>query len=122
MDQYEGPGEIQLDNRTLAESTSISVSGTGNNNPVRTMKKGLAGRSRGPVEFNITIENAIPKAGLEQEFIRKVVENADVVISHIVADKTYLYDGWVDTVDVSQSTDSPATISFTVMAGPPRII
>lgn len=122
LDQYEGPAEVQFDNSTLAEATSVSIQVNGNNNPVTTMKKGLAGRSRGAVTADIQVENAVPKGGLEQEFIEKCVDNADVVITHLYAGRQYIYEGYIDSVDASQGTDAPASISFTVVAGPPTIV
>lgn len=122
LDQYEGPGEVQFNQSTLAEAQSISVTVNGNNNPVVTMKKGLAGRSRGAVTVDIQVENAVPKGGMEAEFIEQCVENADVTISHVWAGRTYQYDGYIDSVDTQQGTDSPASVSFTVVAGPPTIV
>lgn len=122
LEQYEGPGEVLFDNSAMAEATSISIQNNGNNNPVVTMKKGLAGRSRGALTVDITVENAVPKGGLEAEFIEKCVENADVTITHLMAGRQYIYDGYIDSTDTQQGTDTPASISFTVVAQPPTII
>jgi hypothetical protein len=122
LEQYEGPGEIQFDNSTLAEATSLSIQVNGNNNPVTTMKKGLSGRSRGAVTVDIQVENAVPKGGLEKEFIEKCVENADVQITHLYAGRQYIYPGYIDSVDAQQGVDAPASISFTVVAQPPTIV
>lgn len=122
LGKYEGPGEIQYNNRTLAEAMSVSITHNPNNNRVYTMKKGLAGRSRGAYEAEISVENAVPKAGLEQDFIAHCIEDADVTISVLYAGKTYIYEGFIDSVDQSQATDAAATLSFTVVAGKPRIL
>lgn len=122
LDQYEGPAEVQFDNSTLAEAMSISLTINGNNNQVTTMKKGLAGRSRGAVTVEIQVENAVPKGGLEKEFIEKCVQNADVTITHLYAGRQYIYPGYIDSIDAQQGTDAPASISFTVVAQPPTII
>lgn len=122
MDNYEGPAEIQFDNSTLAEATSVSITVNGNNNPVTTMKKGLAGRSKGAVTVDIQVENAVPRGGLEHEFIEKCVKNENVRITHLYAGRQYIYDGYIDVVDAQQGTDTPASISFSVVAKPPQII
>ena len=122
LDRYEGPGEVQFNSRTLAEAMSISVSIASNNTEVLTMKKGLAGRSAGPKRSELSIENAVPKGGLEQEFIKMCVTDQDVTIVHKFAGKDYIYEGWIQDVEASQSTDSPASLNFTVIAGPPRIV
>src|SRR5690348_16410446 len=122
LDKYEGPAEVQFASSTLAEATSISLTLSGNNNPVTTMKKGFAGRSRGAMTVEIQVENAVPKGGLEAEFIEKCIENADVVITHMYAGRQYIYEGYIDSVDAQQGTDAPASLSFTVQAAPPTIV
>lgn len=122
LTKYEGPAEIQIDGRTLIEAIRISVQVTGGNNPVMTMKKGVAGRSKGPTQSNITVEQGVPVAGLEFEAIEKVIDGADAVIVHLYAGKRYRYNVWIDSVDVSSSVDGPATLSFTAIGGGPDIV
>ena len=119
LGKYEGPGEIQFDSRTLAEASTVRASVSSNSNQVTTMKKGLAGRSRGAVVSQVTVENAIPKGGLEVEFMDKCVQDADVRITLLIAGRRMTFEGWIDTVDTSQGVNEMATISFTVTAGPP---
>jgi hypothetical protein len=122
LDRYEGPAEVQFNQSTLAQATSIQKEIQGNNNPVVTMRLGLAGRSFGAKVTNITVENAIPKGGLEAEFIEQCIEDADVTIAHEFAGKQYAYDGYIDSVSVSQSVDSPASLTFSCVCRPPRIL
>lgn len=122
MDKYEGPGSIIMDSSLLAEAQSIKVSLSSNNNPVKTMRKGLAGRSKGPRQAEIAVSSAVPIAGLEQEFIQKIVVDADVQIVVIFAGKRYQYDGWIDAASHNNDTDSASAVEFTVIAGPPQII
>ena len=119
MQEYEGPAQVQMNGRTLAEATTARARVSGNNRPVVTMKKALAGRSRGPVQSEVSVDNAIPKSGFEADFIDKVVKNADVRITILVGKKRLQFDGWIDDVEVSQSAADTASISFTVIAGPP---
>lgn len=118
--RYEGPGEVQLDGRTLAEATSVSVSVAPNSTAVRTMKKGLAGRSSGPVECTIRVANAVPKAGFEGDFLEKCVADVDVTVTVIVGGKRLAFDGWITSFDAEYSVGSSAGATFTVMAGKPR--
>lgn len=122
MDKYEGPGSIIMDGSLLAEAQSIKVSLSSNNNPVKTMKKGLAGRSKGPRQAEIAVSSAVPVAGLEQEFVEKVVDDADVQVVVVFAGRRYQYDGWIDQVSHNNDTDSASGVEFTVIAGPPQII
>jgi hypothetical protein len=122
LDDYEGPGKVFFGANALAQAKSVRFNINGNNRRVYTMKKGLAGRSRGPVETEITVDNAVPIAGLEQEYIERCVDNANVRIEIELAGKRYSWDGWIDTVEGSQSTDADAGLSYTVVAGPPQIL
>lgn len=121
MDKYQGAGSVLFDRDLLAEAQSVRVGVKSNSNAVRTMRKGLAGRSRGPVTTEISIENAVPRAGLEKTFVEKCVQDADVSIVVYFGNKRYQWDGWIDSVDASMATDSAAQLSFSVMAGPPTI-
>lgn len=120
LSKYAGVGEVQLDGLTLAEATSVNVSIAPNSTPVRTMKKGLAGRSRGPVESTIRVSSAIPKAGFEGAFLEKCIDDADVTIIVILANKRYAFDGWINATDFEFNTNASAGANFTVMAGKPR--
>lgn len=122
LDKYEGPASVLFDGSLLAEAKNIRVSGASGNTPVKTMKKQLAGRSKGAYTASLVVENAVPVAGLEQEYVEKCVANADVTIVYIQAGKRYQYDGWIDSVEQGNDTESDATFSFTMMAGPPRIL
>lgn len=120
LTKYEGPCEVSFDSRALAEATSCSVSIAPNSTPVNTMKKGMAGRSRGPAASTIRIANAVPKAGLEVDFIDKCVEDADVTITIIAGGKRRSFDGYISSVEIEFSTGAAAGATFTVMAGKPR--
>lgn len=122
LGKYEGPAEIQFDGRTLAEASTVRASVASNSNQVTTMKKGLAGRSKGAVVSNITVENAVPKGGLEAEYVSKCVEDADVRITILMAGRRYQFEGWIDNVDMNNGTNEAAGVSFTVIAGPPIVL
>lgn len=122
LDKYAGPGTIYLGANALAEATSVSWDLNANNRRVYTMKKGLAGRSEGPREMEITVENAVPISGLEQEYVEKCRDGADVRIVVALAGQQYQVNGWIDRVSGSQSTDASASLSFMVVGGPPDIL
>ena len=122
LGDYEGPGKFYLNNNLLAEAMSVRVALSGNNNKVFTMRKGLAGRSRGAIESELTVENAVPLAGLEGEFMELCISNSNVTAVIDFAGKRYSYDGWIEGVELGQSTDGAATCSFTIPAGKPRIL
>ena len=120
LGDYEGPGKVFFNNNLLAESQSVRMNFNGNNTRVKTMKRGLAGRSRGAFETEFSIDSAVPLAGLEVDFINLCVTNANVTVSIDLAGKRVAVDGWIESTDVEQSTDSPAQISFSGVGGKPR--
>lgn len=120
MTQYNGPCELQFDGRTLAEATTCRISVTPNTTPVRTMKKGLGGRSRGPVECTIDVESAIPKAGFEVDFMQKCIDDADVTIVIVRAGKRVAFDSFITNVAESYGVQAAASSSFSAMSGRPR--
>lgn len=121
MDKYVGAASILVKGSLLAEAQRVRVSIRSNANPVRTMKKGLAGRSRGPVTSEITVENAVPRAGMEQDFVTMLLVDQDVDLQFVFDGRTYTYEGWIDSVDKESAVDAAAGVNFTVMAGPPVI-
>lgn len=121
MDKYEGPGTVIIDNSMLMEAQTMRVSVTSNNREVMTMRKGLAGRSTGPRRSEISVENAVLRAGLEQDFDRHLLADKDVAVVIVSAGRRYQFDGWIDSFDLSQSQDGPATFNISIIAGPPTI-
>ena len=71
--------------------------------------------------YHPTTSTEVGDEDIEDEYIEKMIKDADVSIAIIFAGRTYVYDGWIDEVDHSQTTDSPAVCNFTVIARPPRI-
>lgn len=118
---YEGPCELQINGRTLAEAVSARITVRSNSSPVRTMKRGLSGRSRGPAETTIAIESAIPKSGFELDFMTLLVADADITVTWIAAGKRRAIDGWIDGDDETFGVQAAASTSITIMGGKPRI-
>lgn len=118
MDHYQGAGSVLMQGSLLAEAQRVRVATKSNANPVKTMRKGLAGRSRGAPTVEITVENAVPRAGLEQPYVEACQVDADISIVVYYAGKRYQYDGWIDSVDGEMSVENAASCSLTIMAGP----
>lgn len=119
MDTYEGPGTVLVNNSLLMEAQQVRVSVQSNNREVMTMRKGLAGRSKGPRRSEISIECAVPRDGLEQDFDQSLLDDANVVVVVVMAGTRYQFEGWIDSYEHSQSQDGPAGFNFSIVAGPP---
>lgn len=122
MDNYQGPGEIQWNGSTLAESKSVRISVSSNAKPVITMAKGLAGRSKGPPQTSITIENAAPLAGLEDAFVEKCQKGEYIDVTVAFAGKRYQWRGWIDSVDLETDNENPASANLSMTAGPATVL
>jgi hypothetical protein len=118
---YEGPGRLYFNGNPLAEAKSVRWSVSGRHNPVRTMRKGFSGISRGAPESNINVSNAVPIDGLEADFVEQCIAGAQVRIVVRVAGKSYGWNAYIDEVSGEQDTDTDAGVSFTAIAGPPEI-
>ncbi|MEQ8721040.1 MAG: hypothetical protein RID81_07170 [Sandaracinaceae bacterium] len=121
MGFYEGPGEVYFDGRLMGEANRVRFRLQSNNNPVHNFRKGLAGRSKGPRQSELTVEQAIPKAGMQADFVGKCKDDENVRIVVVVGRKRYTFDGWIDDCEVSQGVQEDAGFSFNVTAGPPTI-
>jgi len=120
--RYEGPAQIFFGSTMMAEAKSVSVSIRGNNQKVFTMRGGrsaLSGRSRGAAECELKVENAVPVAGYEVDAHDHCLRNSDVRIVIVGGGKRRTYEGWIEDTDEGRGTDKDATISFTMVSGPP---
>ena len=111
LDNYEGPAKLQLDGDTVAEITTARIRVNGNNRRVFTMRKGLAGRSRGPRETELSLEGAVPKAGYETDFLTMLIEDDNLRLVWNTGGKRLTVNFWLDDWEQSASTDGPASFS-----------
>lgn len=118
MDKYVGAISILANSDLLAEATSVGIDLASNANPVKTLKKGLAGRSRGAVTNSLSVDNAVPRVGMEKNFIEMCQNDEDISLVYYIANKQYRYDGWIDSGSFKAGVDASAGFSFVVMAGP----
>lgn len=122
LDNYEGAGQIQINGRTLAEADTVRMRNISNNNRVYTMRKGLAGHSKGPNETEFAVTNAVPKAGLEDDFVEKVLSGEYFDITFVSAGKRYIVQCWCEDSEFALGSRDAAEFSFNCVGGPPRIL
>lgn len=119
--RYEGPAEVYINGRLMAEAKSTSIKISANNNPVLTMAKGLAGKSDGPRQSEATIENAVPIKGFEVAFHEHLLTGATVTLTIRTAGQRWNIPMWVEEVDLTNATDKDAGYSATLKGGTPVI-
>lgn len=120
MEDYEGPATLIFENDIQAEAQSVRVTVSSGANPVKTMRKGLAGKSDGAGQCDIAVTSAVPKAKLEGDFIRVCVRKAFVRVVFVLAGIRYQVEGWVQDVTVNQQQDTQATVDVNIMGGLPQ--
>jgi hypothetical protein len=70
----------------------------------------------------ISIESAIPRKGMESDFIMYVTKRKPVSITVKVAAKRITVGGRFKTLDVNQGIDSAAGISTEFTGGEPQVV
>lgn len=122
LGKYEGPAQIFVGTKLLANATSCRFTVTANDSPVRTMNGGraaLAGFSGGAVTTEVQISSAIPVAGYEYDAYAALQARKTVRIVLKEAGKRRQVDARIQTVSSERSVDGPASVDFTAMGGEP---
>jgi hypothetical protein len=122
VDAYEGPAEIYIEARLLAEANKASFSIKGNNNQVFTMRKGLAGKSDGATTSEATIESAIPRKGMEFDFRTAVLQKRIFTIVVKSGNQRVQFQGWFESADWANAVDAATMQSAQFIAGAPKIL
>ena len=119
MEKYEGPAEVYVRGRLLVEAKSCRARTSNNNNKVYTMAKGLAGPSRGPIESEIQLESAIPKAGYERDWLGHLLAGDFLKVVIKTGGRRIEFNCWCEDQEIQNSTDAAAVENVTLMGGPP---
>jgi hypothetical protein len=109
--KYEGAAEFYINNKLMAEATSLSITDSANDRPVNTMTGGFVGFSDGPQSAEASCSVAIPKAGYELDFRDALDKKKDLTIVHKSGGVRRTYLMRCQSVDTSQSTDSTAVLN-----------
>ena len=111
MDKYEGKGIIQLNGRTLAEATKISVTVKSQDSLVVTMIKGATGFSDGPGITEASIESAVPLKGYEADFVEAVRSKQTVKLVTMSGGRRHQTEGRITESSWSNQVDSPTLLT-----------
>lgn len=104
----------------LAEASSVEVSFTPNTQPVTTTEKGLSGFSAGAGMMTIKVESAMPRAGVEFDYVEAAYNRTvlDVVIFR--AGKKLKTQGVIMDASESGGVDKPSNASFSLTCSIPE--
>lgn len=122
VSSYQGPAEIWVNSRAQFEVQNVNWSVKGNNNKVLTMRRGLAGKSDGPRESEVTLKSVVPIKGVEFNYIQHVISGKPCSLVFKVGRQRVQIVGWFESADGDAATDATSTYSGTFMGGPPQLI
>ena len=114
MIEYAGPATITFNGRPLVEVESIQIRRVSNARAVKTLAKGLAGRTKGAPEYTLTMRNAVPITGYEVPW-NDLIESQDIVqIGVRKAGIEEIWDVWAEDGDDGSEIDTPQTQGVTL--------
>lgn len=104
---------VMIDGVIQAKLTNVSVNGDSGSQPVQTIE-GLAGKTRGSGQLELSGTWAVPIGGLEYDFWSEAAEGGYHDVQIPVGTKSIVSRGWFQNVGLSQSTNASteATATF----------
>lgn len=113
---YAGPATVTFNGRPALEIANIKVNRLSNAKAVKTLAKGLAGRSKGAPTVSISWDSAVPATGFELP-INTLVFSQDIIeIGVVMAATEEVFDVWIDSDDTNSSVDA-ATMQAVSLTG-----
>lgn len=109
---YSGPGYISYRGRPQLQSESIEMSFDSGNKDVDVLLLGRAGHSAGADKVMFSVNQAIPKAGMEVDWVAVSAAKAQIDLTFTIAGRAYNASGDVRTVKVGTTTGNPNSVSF----------
>jgi hypothetical protein len=113
MATYSGPGFVLYRGVPVLQASSVNFQVQTDNKDVNTLLLGRAGHSRGPKKVQVQVENAVPQAGLEVDWIGVANAQAEIALTFRVAGKTWNCVGDVREADIKSGVDNPNMLSMT---------
>jgi hypothetical protein len=77
-EDYSPAGYLRYLGAVLAEVSEVKVDFETNDKDVDTLVKELAGHSNGPLKWKVSFKSAIPKTGLEADFVDVAIEHRTI--------------------------------------------
>lgn len=113
MATYSVPGFVLYQGTPVLQAGSVNFQLQTDNKDVTTLLLGRAGHSRGPVKVQIQVDNAIPQAGYEIDWVGIAKAQGEIALGFKIAGVTYNCVGDVRDADVKTSTEQANSLSFT---------
>lgn len=112
-------GLIFVDGILMAECSEFDTNYNTNNQIVQTQAKGFAGVTPGAGQVEVTINEAIPRAGFEIDFYKRAKDRAAVKITGWRGSKKLQLEGFIMTIGEKHGVNQNASASVTCTCGEP---
>jgi len=109
---------VYVNGALLAEESSVTVKRTSGKNPVKTVVRGLGGFSQGAPMTEISVSNAVPSADFELNPGQFILNNQEVEITIIAANRTLTCVGQILDDNFQHAVDSEGKLDFNFTGGP----
>lgn len=114
MIDYAGPATITYNGRPLAEVESVQIRRASNAKAVKTLAKGLAGRTKGAPEYTITLRNAVPATGFETAYNTLIETQVLFQIGIRKAGIEEVFEVWAEDSEDGSEIDTPQAQGVTL--------
>jgi len=116
---FESKGQVFYQGKLLAYCSGVDVDGQGNGSDVNTMHLGYAGEAAGPQKWEVTLTNVIPVAGMEADFDQHFIDRKTVSAVVARGGSRMRFTGKLSNVRSSNSIESAAEYTATLVSGTP---
>ncbi len=103
---------LLVDGKRQLEVNKQNLKLASNNQPVETFE-GLVGKTPGSGRTTVSATAAIPASGPEFDYWTECVKGTYHTIQVPLGTKSFIGNGWFDDVEIDQSVNGAAEISFT---------
>ena len=112
MALYSNPGFIDYEGVPALQPNSVDFNVETDNKDVNTLLLGRAGHSAGSKSVKMSVNSAVPLAGLEIDWVGIAYSQREVSLGFHLAGKIYNCKGDIRTVKIGTSTDKANDVSF----------
>jgi hypothetical protein len=114
MADYAGPGIVSVNARPSLDCQSITINRISNAKPVKTLALGLAGKTKGAPEVEITVKYGRRVTGDETDWKLLAMTQDDLNISVVQANEEELFVAWVVSCSSNSEVDTEAMLDVTL--------
>ena len=113
--RYAGSAEIYFGQTLLVEVASVDLMQKTNKKKVETMHKGLSGFAPGTRECEMTLENAVPRAGTEFDFEAAMDAGTVLTVRHVSGGTQRTCSMVIDEVSEKSDTSNAPKVTCKLM-------